>query len=61
MGHLEIIPYHSNGDDAVANAIVNIAMESEGESWPSRIHLPYRDVHKFHNDGMEPGKIPKML
>jgi hypothetical protein len=36
-------------------------MESEGESRPSRIRLPYRDVRKFQNDGMEAGKIPKML
>jgi hypothetical protein len=39
----------------------NIAMESEGESRPSRIHLPYQDVCKFYNDGLEAGKIPKML
>jgi hypothetical protein len=36
-------------------------MESEGESRPSRIRLPYRDVHKFHNDGLEAGKFPKMV
>jgi hypothetical protein len=36
-------------------------MESEGESKPSRIHLPYRDVHKFCIDGLEAGKFPKML
>jgi hypothetical protein len=36
-------------------------MESEGESWPSRICLPYRDVRKFQNDGLEAGKIPKMF
>jgi hypothetical protein len=36
-------------------------MESEGESRPSRIRLPYRDVCKFHNDGLEAGKFPKML
>jgi hypothetical protein len=56
----EIIPHHSNGD-VVVNVIVNIAMESKGESRMSRIHLPYWDVHKFHNDGLEAGKIPKML
>jgi hypothetical protein len=43
------------------NAIVNITMESKGESRPTRIRLPYRDVRKFLNDGLEPGKIPKML
>jgi hypothetical protein len=41
--------------------MLNIAMESEGESSPSRIHLPYWDIHKFHNDGLEARKIPKML
>jgi hypothetical protein len=61
MAHLEIIPHHSNDDAAVAHAIVNITVESEGESRPSRNHLPYRDVHKFRNDGLEAGKIPKML
>jgi hypothetical protein len=39
----------------------NIAMESEGESRPSRIYLPYQDVCKFYNDGLEARKIPKML
>jgi hypothetical protein len=61
VAHLEIIPHQSNDDIAAAHAIVNIAMESEGESRPSRIHLPYQDVHKFRNDGLEAGKIPKML
>jgi hypothetical protein len=61
MAHLEIIPHHSNDDVAAAHAIVNIVMESEGESRPSRIRLPYRDVHKFRNDGLEAGKFSKML
>jgi hypothetical protein len=61
MAHLEIIPHHSNDDVAAAHTMENIAMESEGESRPSRIHLLYRDVHKFHNDRLEAGKIPKML
>jgi hypothetical protein len=61
MSHLEIIPHHSNDDAVATHAIANIAMESEGESRPSRIHLPYRDVRKFHNDGLEAGKFPKML
>jgi hypothetical protein len=61
MAHHEIISHHSSGDTAAGNAIVNIAMELEGESRPSRIHLPYRDIHKFRNDGLEAGKIPKML
>jgi hypothetical protein len=61
MAHLEIIPHHSNDDVATVHTMENIAMESEGESRPSRIHLPYRDVHKFHNDGLEAGKIRKML
>jgi hypothetical protein len=61
MAHLEIIPHHSSGDAAAAHAIANIAMESEGESRPSRIRLPYRDVHKLCNDGLEAGKFPKML
>jgi hypothetical protein len=60
MAHLEIIP-HANDDVVVVHAMENITMESEGESRPSRIRLPYRDVHKFHNDGLEAGKIPKML
>jgi hypothetical protein len=61
MAHLEIIPHHSNDDATIAHAIPNIAMESEGESRPSRIRLPYWDVCKFYNDGLEAGKIPKML
>jgi hypothetical protein len=61
MAHLEIIPHHSNGDDGAVNAITNITTESEGESRPSSIRLPYRDVCKFCNDGLEAGKIPKML
>jgi hypothetical protein len=61
MAHLEIIPHHANDDVAAVHAMENIAMESEGESRPSRIHLPYRDVRKFHNDGLEARKIPKML
>jgi hypothetical protein len=60
MAHLEIIP-HANDDVAVVHAMENIVMESEGESRPSRIHLPYRDVRKFLNDGLEVRKIPKML
>jgi hypothetical protein len=61
MAHLKIIPHHSSGDAAAAHAIANIAMESEGESKPSRIRLPYRDVRKFRNDGLEAWKFPKML
>jgi hypothetical protein len=61
MAHLEIIPHHSNDDVTVVHAMENIAMELEGESRPSRIRLPYRDVCKFHNDGLEARKIPKML
>jgi hypothetical protein len=61
MAHNEIIPHHSNGDAAAPNAILNITMESEGESRLSRIRLPYRDVRKFRNDGLEAGKTPKML
>jgi hypothetical protein len=56
MAHLEI-----NNDVAAVHAIENITMESEGESRPSRIRIPYRDIRKFHNDGLETGKIPKML
>jgi hypothetical protein len=36
-------------------------MDSEGGSRLARIFLPYRDVCKFCNDGLEAGKIPKML
>jgi hypothetical protein len=61
MAHLEIIPHHSNDDATTMHAIANITMESEGESRPSRICLPYRDVRKFRNDGLEAGKFPKML
>jgi hypothetical protein len=61
MAHLEIIPHHSNDDVAAVHPIANIAVESEGESMLSRIYLPYQDVHKFCNDGLEAGKIPKML
>jgi hypothetical protein len=61
MAHLEIIPHHSNDDAAVAHAIANIIVESEGESRLLRIYLPYRDVHKFRNDGLEAEKIPKLL
>jgi hypothetical protein len=61
MAHLKIIPHHSNNYAATMHAIANITVESEGESRPSRIHLPYWDVHKFCNDGLEAGKIPKKL
>jgi hypothetical protein len=61
MSHLEIISHHSNNDAAIAHVIANIAMESEGESRLSRICLPYQDVHKFRNDGLEARKFPKML
>jgi hypothetical protein len=61
MAHLKIIPHHSNDDAAAAHAIANIAMESEGELRSLRIRLPYRDVRKFHNNGLEAGKFPKML
>jgi hypothetical protein len=61
MAHLEIIPHHSNDDAALAHAIANISMESEGESRASRICLPYWDFHKFCNNGLEAGNIPKML
>jgi hypothetical protein len=61
MAHLKIIPHHSSGHATAAHVIANIAMESEGESRPSRIHLPYQDVRKFRNDGLETGKFPKML
>jgi hypothetical protein len=57
MAHFEIVPHHSSGDAATADAIANIAIESEGESRPSRIRLPYQDVHKFRNDGLEGGKF----
>jgi hypothetical protein len=61
MAHHEIVSHHSSGDPVATHVIANIVMESEGESRTSRIHLPYRDVRKFRNDGMEAGKIPKML
>jgi hypothetical protein len=61
MAHLEIIPHLSNDDAAVVHLVANITVESEGESRLSRIHLPYRDVCKFCNDGLEAGKIHKML
>jgi hypothetical protein len=61
MAHLEIIPHHSNDDTAAAHAIVNIAIESEGESRLTRIHLPYWDVHKFCNDRLEAGNFPKIV
>jgi hypothetical protein len=61
MAHLKIIHHHSNDDAAAAHLIANIVVESEGESRLSRIHLPYRDVHKFRNDGLEAEKIPKIL
>jgi hypothetical protein len=61
MAHQEIISHHSSHNTAAMNAIVHIAMESEGESRSSRIRLPYRDVRKFMNDGLEAEKISKML
>jgi hypothetical protein len=61
LTHVDIILHHSNGDAAAAHAIANITMESKGESRPSRIHLPYWDVHKFRNDVLEARKFPKML
>jgi hypothetical protein len=61
MTHLEIIPHHSNDDAAAVHAIANIVVESEGGSKSSRICLPYQDVCKFCNDGLEARKITKML
>jgi hypothetical protein len=61
MAHQVIIPHHSSSDAAAPNVILNITMESEEESRLSRIRLPYRDIHKFHIDGLEAEKIPKML
>jgi hypothetical protein len=61
MAHLEIFPHHSNGDTTAVHVIANIVMESEGESRLSRICLPYLDVHKFYNDGLEARQFPKML
>jgi hypothetical protein len=61
MAHFEIIPHHSNDDIAAAHVIANIVVKSEGESRTSRIHLPYWDVRKFRNDGLEAGKFPKVL
>jgi hypothetical protein len=61
MTRLEIIPRPSNDDAAAVHVIANIAMESEGESGLSRIHLPYRDIDKFRIDGLEARKSPKML
>jgi hypothetical protein len=61
MAHCEIISHHSSSDTAVAHAIMNIAMELEGESRPSRILFLYQDVHKFQNDGIEARKIRKMI
>jgi hypothetical protein len=61
MTHQETISNHSSGNTVVANVIVHIAMELEGESSPTRIRLPYQDVRKFWNDGLEAGKIPKIL
>jgi hypothetical protein len=61
MAHQQIISHHSNGDATAENVIVNIAMESEGESRTSKIRLPYQDVHNFWNDALEAVKIPKML
>jgi hypothetical protein len=55
MAHIEIIPHDSNDDVAAMHAVANIAMESEGESRSSRICLPYWDVCKFRNDGLEAG------
>jgi hypothetical protein len=61
MAHQEIISDHSSGNTTVANAIVHIAIESEGEQKPSIICLPYWDVCKFWNDGLDARKISKML
>jgi hypothetical protein len=61
MVHLEIILHHSNNDAAAAHEIANITVESEGESRLSRIYLPYQDVCKFYNDGLEARKLHKML
>jgi hypothetical protein len=36
-------------------------MEQEREARSSRIHLLYRDVHKFQHDRSNAGKVPKML
>jgi hypothetical protein len=61
MAHLEIIPHLSNDAATAVHPIANITVESEEESRLSRIRRLYRDVCKFCNDGLEAGKIHKML
>jgi hypothetical protein len=65
MACIRTISHRTRGDSPSARAIVHTSiapeMEREGEASSPRIHLPYRDVHKFHYDGSNTGKIPKML
>jgi hypothetical protein len=64
MARIWTVSHRICGDFPSARAIVHtpIAPEMEqGEASSSRIRLPYRDVRKFHHDGSNAGKIPKML
>jgi hypothetical protein len=45
----------------IVNTPIAPEIEQEGGVSPPRIHLSYRDVHRFQNDGSGAGKIPKML
>jgi hypothetical protein len=45
----------------IVHTPITSAMDQEGETRSSRIHLPYWDVCKFQHDGSNAGKIPKML
>jgi hypothetical protein len=65
MARIKTVSHRTSGDFPLARAIVHtpiaLEMELEGDTSPSRICLPYRDVRKFQNNGSNVGKVPKML
>jgi hypothetical protein len=65
MACIRIVSHRTHSDFPSARVIMltPIALEREQEraGRPSRIRLPYHDIHKFLHDGSNAGKIPKML
>jgi hypothetical protein len=65
MARIRAISHRTYGHFLSTRVIVHtpiaLEMEQEGEASSSWIRPPYQDVCKFHHDGSNAGKIPKML
>jgi hypothetical protein len=65
MARIRTISHRTRGDFPSARVIVHTPiapeMEQEGQASSSRIHLLYQNVRRFHHNGSNGGKIPKML